>query len=162
MAGTHYELQLGAQQKIRDLDLDGISDSNVIVRKLPVERGADPYGGMMPDEKPCVFISPMGTVGDRGGTNVRDDADYPVLISILGVDNQDLEANHDRYTTWNRRIRGRLHNQRVVDTLTESQAHNWVCFVRSGPTVSPVAFWKGIWHSSLLLRCIVRENRGAV
>ena len=160
--GTHFELATGAQGRIVSLGLEGVAEKNITVRKLPVARGRGSRGELAEDEKPAIIISTMGTVGDRGGTNVRDDVDYPILISILASDNQDLEKNHDRYLTWARRIRGRLHNQRVVDSLAESMADNFNCIVRAGPTTVPTAFWSGIWHSSLLLRCYVRETRGAV
>lgn len=150
---THFQCLTTIQARIRSLALQDIKPENVVVRKIPTDRGW--CDGTQ--EYPGIIISGVGVESQSvtRGTNLRDDIEYPVFVSILAADNQDLESNYGKYLKWRQIINKSHRNQRLpgVDCVTQMK-------VQPGPITSPTKFWENEYHSSLVIRCLSREGRG--
>lgn len=153
-SAVHDQCLVAAQARIQALTLAGITSSNIIIRKIPTDRD---IGGDGTYDFPAIVISPLGIENQppSGGTNARDDVGYPVLISFLAADNQDLTTNRERYLKWRETVNRAFRSQRLTGV-----SEVYICRVQPGPIVSPAAFWKNVYHSSLLVQCISRETRG--
>jgi hypothetical protein len=151
---VHYACCTAAQAKIRSLSLTSIDNSDVIIRKLDSDRGAD--DGTY--DYPMIVISSFGveTLPKTGGTNARDEVIYPVVVTILAADNQDLSTNQNKYLLWRQKISRAFRNQNLTDV-----AEIYTVTVQPGPITSPQAFWeRNLYHSSLIIKCHSREIRG--
>lgn len=152
---THYLILEAVQSRIIALNLDEVG-ANVLIRKIPTERGNDDstYG------YPVIMVSPMGTEQLRGGTNVRDDVGYPVMISVLAKNNQDLtETNLNKYLLWRERISAAFRGDQQLQLQPGGiQVHK--TNVEPGPVLSPTAVWNNQYQCSLTVRCEARQARG--
>lgn len=152
-SSTHYQCVESAHARILLLTLPGLSNDDIQIRKLPIDRewedGTFNYPG--------IIVSSMGAESQspQQGTNVRDDIEYPVFVSILAAENQDLVANHDRYLIWRQRINKAFRQQKLPGVSCVVQ-----CKVQPFPIKSTNAFFNNVHHSSLLIRCVSRETRG--
>jgi hypothetical protein len=155
---VHKQLADSAQARIQALNLSGISADKVVVRKLPSDRDSFAQRGRLP--KPCILISTIGTEQVTTPIQQRDDVVYPLLISILAVDDQDLVSNHDKYLLWRQTIRRAFTNVPLANINATDVAH-YNCTVTPGSIVAPREFWKNIWHSGMIVRAICREPRGS-
>ena len=90
------------------LGVAGLGEDQVYTRKLPYGRNAT---------LPCVLVSLPLNLGERmvGGDNAREDVQYPVQISFLVVENQDLEADDDfdAVLVWREQLLLHYHNARL-------------------------------------------------
>ena len=151
---VHFACAQAVQAKIRSLSLTSIDNSDVIIRKLDSDRGTD--DGTY--DYPMIVISTFGieTMPNTGGTNQKDDVIYPVVVTILAADNQDLSTNQNKYLLWRQTINRALRNQNLSDV-----AEIYTVSVQPGPITSPNAFWeRNLYHSSLIIKCHSREIRG--
>lgn len=151
---VHFACAEAVQAKIRSLSLTSIDNSDIIIRKLDSDRGAD--DGTY--DYPMIVISTFGieTMPNTGGTNQRDDVVYPVVVTILAADNQDLSTNQNKYLLWRQKINRSLRNQNLSDV-----SEIYTVTVQPGPITSPNAFWeRNLYHSSLIVKCHSREIRG--
>lgn len=150
----HFLLLQAIQARIIAVNLADVG-SNVLIRKIPTERGHDsetyPY--------PAVIVSPLGTEQLPGGTNVRDDIGYPVLVSILAKNNQDLsETNLNKFLLWRELIAKAFRGDQQLVTGGDWNAHRTK--VEPGPVISPSAVWNNLFQCSLTIRCEARQTRG--
>jgi hypothetical protein len=154
VGSVHYRALLAAQARIQSLSLEGISSAHIIVRKLATDKD---IGSGLAVEYPAIVLAQLGIENQPpgGGTNLRDDVEYPVLIAILAADNRDLVANQGRYLKWREQINRAFRNQRLTGV-----PEVYTVRVQPGPIVSPSSFWQNIYHSSIVLRCVSRESRG--
>jgi len=106
------------------------------------------------------MVSPMGTEQLRGGTNKRDDIAYPVMISVLAKNNQDLtETNLNKYLHWRELISSAFRgDQQLVLAASAVSVHK--TNVEPGPVLSPTAVWNNQYQCSLTIRCEARQVRG--
>tara|TARA_R100000664_G_scaffold34243_1_gene55656 strand:+ start:12141 stop:12869 length:729 start_codon:yes stop_codon:yes gene_type:complete len=151
---VHFACAQAVQAKIRSLSLTSIDNSDVIIRKLDSDRGTD--DGTY--SYPMIVISTFGveTMPNTKGTNQKDDVIYPVVVTILAADNQDLSTNQNKYLLWRQTINRALRNQNLSDV-----AEVYTVSVQPGPITSPNAFWeRNLYHSSLIIKCHSREIRG--
>tara|TARA_R100001594_G_scaffold116052_1_gene150989 strand:+ start:10714 stop:11442 length:729 start_codon:yes stop_codon:yes gene_type:complete len=151
---VHYSCLTAVQAKIRSLSLTSIDNSDVIIRKLDSDRGAD--DGTY--DYPMIVISSFGieTLPKGGGTNKRDEVIYPVVVTILAADNQDLVTNQNKYLLWRQKISRAFRNQNLADV-----DEIYTVTMQPGPITSPQAFWeRNLYHSSLIIKCHSREVRG--
>lgn len=86
-ASTHYQILEAVQAKIVALSLTGQDSTRISIRDTPVlteeERNAGDW----------IVIVPFGAETNPGGTNARDEWQYPTLIAIVGRPNlQTLDA----------------------------------------------------------------------
>lgn len=150
---THYQILEAVQSRIIAVNLDEVG-ANVLIRKIPTERGNDDSTYSYP----VIMVSPMGTEQLRGGTNMRDDVGYPVLISILAKNNQDLtDTNLNKFLLWRERLSSAFRGDQQLQ-LTSLQVHK--TNVEAGPVLSPTAVWNNQFQCSLTIRCEARQVRG--
>jgi hypothetical protein len=150
---THYQILEAVQSRIIAVNLDEVG-ANVLIRKIPSERGNDDSTYSYP----VVMVSPMGTEQLRGGTNLRDDVGYPVLVSILARNNQDLtETNLNKFLLWRERLSAAFRGDQQLQ-LTSLQVHK--TSVEAGPVLSPTAVWNNQFQCSLTIRSEARQTRG--
>lgn len=144
---------LAVQTQIKALDLDDVAAASVVVQKVPWARdfsnGARTFPG--------IVICPWQTedMNPLAGTNRRDDVGYPVLVSIVARDNQDLTGNLATYLLWREKIARHFRNQRLLGVPEIIKAIPIPLNV-----VLPEAFVKGVFHSAIVFRFISRESRG--
>ena len=138
------------QAKIAGLSLPGIDGDRIVVRKVPDDRNLS---------KPAIVIAPFQreSLAPVEGTNARDDVGYPILVAAMDGDNQHPTSNHNRNLLWRERIRRAFHNQRLagVDEIINTT-------VEPLPITDATAwFERNTFVTTLLVRCISRELRGA-
>jgi hypothetical protein len=150
---VHYRCLDAVRSRILLCDLDGLADASVVIRQLPSDRGFD--DGTY--DLPGIVISQIGVENQSPGegTNVRDDVQYPVTITILAAGNQDLVTNQEKYLKWREQINRALRNQRLTGVNEVYRVT-----VTPGPITSPNAHWNNYYHSQLIVRCVSREVRG--
>lgn len=150
----HYLLLQAIQARIIAVNLTDVG-SNVLIRKIPTERGQD-VGTLT---YPAVIVSPLGTEQLPGGTNARDDIGYPVLVSILATNNQDLTSNNlNKFLLWREQISKAFRGDQQLVTGGDWNAHRTK--VEPGPILSPSAVWNNLYQCSLTVRCEARQTRG--
>jgi hypothetical protein len=150
---VHYRCLDAVRSKILLCNLEDLADASVVIRQLPSDRGFD--DGTY--DLPGIVISQIGVENQNPseGTNIRDDVQYPVTITVLAAGNQDLVTNQEKYLKWREQINRALRNQRLtgVDEV-------YKVTVTPGPITSPNAAWNNYYHSQLIVRCVSREVRG--
>lgn len=150
----HFLLLQAIQARIIAVGLAEVG-SNVLIRKIPTERGLD-SGQIV---YPAVIVSPLGTEQLPGGTNVRDDVGYPVLVSVLAANNQDLtENNLNKFLLWRELIAKAFRGDQQLVTGGDWNAHKTK--IEPGPVISPSAVWNNLYQCSLTIRCEARQTRG--
>ena len=150
---THYQCLIAVQARLRMINLPEIDDQNILVRKLPVSRQSPfEFNGST-----CIMVAPPGVEGqsDSAGTNARDDIVYPVVVTILKKNNQELVGGLSTELLWRQNINKAFRQQHLPGV-------NCVYRVRitPGPIVDQRAFWDGKYHSSFVIQCVSREGRG--
>lgn len=156
-----YECLLAVQSEIQGLNFGGSSppqSSSIIVQKLPWAKRF-----LLPSTDPDYLPSPgiiicqwnRETMDPSEGTNIKDDVGYPVLVSIVAKDQQNLTAHQEDYLGWRQQIARHFRNQRLngVDEV-------YVCEVQPNIVTLPEAFLQNIYHSALVLNFTSREVRG--
>ncbi len=110
-ASVWYDILTRIQSLIQGLDLSGLSDANVKVRKLPKV-------GESIDTLPCVLVSPGDSPEDVERLSFEDDSGvsvrYPADIVIVAAGNRDFSSNLDLYAGWRQSIR-RLFQDDALD-----------------------------------------------
>lgn len=95
------------QAGIQNLNLANITNSQIIVAKTPHDSHLS---------YPAIAITPYFSehIDAKAGTNLRDEIDYPVLVSILAADNRDQQTDFSQHLLWRETIRKAFHNKRLV------------------------------------------------
>lgn len=152
---VHWRCLNAVVNSVRAMQLAGLQASSVMLLKVPTAVSL----GVAEVPLPSVLVSPYGPehMNRLQGTNVRDDVEYPVLVSIVDRDNQDPAANNlAQYLDWRQAIARAFRNQ-SLPAVPEVIG----CWVEPNAVVQPESWMKGFFHSSLLLWFISREPRGA-
>jgi hypothetical protein len=148
-----YQCILAAAVRVRALSLPHLANQSIVSYEVPWSRlfeGDDPRLPL-----PGIICCPIGSERKRLADNMRDDVEYPVLISIIARNNQELGTFLPRFTLWREMLMRAFHEgklpgvQSVIRTVVEP-----------GTIVLPEPFLKSIWHSALVVRCTSRERRG--
>lgn len=152
-----WRAMLAAQARIQGMALSGIVNGSIVIQKEPWERafGSDRIGQYA---LPGIIICPFGKeqMLPTEGTNVRDDVGYPILVSILASNNQDLSTNNQPlYLKWREQIARAFRNQRLPGILEIYRVA-----VEPAAISLPAAFLANYYHSALVLRATSREVRG--
>lgn len=112
-----------------------------------------------PQGMPAVFVCPVGQTAIVGGTNERDDIDYPVTIFV--VDRIDQKGNAgelmDAALYWREQIRKEFIHQRLASGSTQLA---YICRVNPAPVVDPGFTDYKLLVEPLVLSFISRESRG--
>lgn len=146
---VHYACALQVQSDIQGMDLEGLSDANVLVQKVPDYREANA-------SLPAVILSTNDRETSTPATNRRDDVGYPVRVSLLSASDNNVTLNHARMAMWRQRISRQFRNQGLsgVDGV-------WTCNVEQAANFDRAWFNYHMDNSQLVLRFISREFRGA-
>ena len=147
MADVVFKQCLDAvQDGIRGLDLSGIK-SNVLLRKVPFDKDA---------KFPAVFVYPLPErINPTAGTNLRDQIEYGVGVTIARVSKNDLTEFFNTMLKWREQIRSKFIHQRLSG-VTEVNT----CRVEPGEVVLPAAIVKLHEVGFLVVRCMAWETRG--
>jgi hypothetical protein len=137
------------QTQLRALDLTGIADANIVIRKRPTQRALPAMPGILI----CPWGSP--TIDRSAGTNERDDIEYPVLIATVNVNAMSQTDNVSRNLGWHEDIRQEFINQRLSGVTSVS-----ACFVDPRDSFDPSAFDNSTDLGWMILRFLSREVRG--
>lgn len=149
----HFACLTAVQARLRLCDLDGIDNEDIVIRKLPSDRGTS----FEVNGESTIIISPPGVEGqsDSAGTNLRDDIEYPVIVTILRADNQDLESDLNLGLLWREKINQAFRQQRLPGVPSVYKVR-----IQPGPVTDQAAFWNNRYHSSFIIRPVSREGRG--
>lgn len=135
---------------VQSLNLAGINAGNIHIVKV--------FGSaeeLLPT-LPGVLIAPRET-GDvaQGGTNVRMDVGYLVVVGLFAEDGEDQSVNFDRNLRWSERIRRKFVDQRLPGAPSV-----FSCRLESSEIVDRKRWLsRGLWSSVLGLRFLSRESR---
>ena len=139
--------------RIQLLTLKDVPADHILWMKVLSDRKRD-----TPEEGyPLILVVPFGSEQERGGWNVADDIQYPILVVIADKDNQDQNKNRTKYFTWRKKIYAAFRHQRL----------SGVGGAINDMTVSPQSIVDaGAWLqastfiSSLVITVSSRESRG--
>ena len=150
MPATLTSIMNSVQSGIRGLALDGINPDNVVIGKVPTDRK-----GLLP-ALPGILIAPYGNTTIIGGTNLRDDVSYPILIAMLQAGNTSQTENRDRALQWSESIARKFRKQRL-----EGVADVYACQIVSDVKFdSTFLFTANIDVNVIQLQFLNREARG--
>lgn len=155
---VYEQILTAVQAAVQNLDLTGVSDSNVMLLKVPTDRIRD-----LPSTRfPAVIVAPTESIRYDAGTNRRDDIIYPVLVAAVAADNQDQTSLRARYLKWSQDVRRRFHlpAQGTVEDPFASITEVVSCEVDPRPVVDPPNWIAAnLWVSGWVLRVRTRESR---
>ncbi len=155
LESLHVRCLAAVQARISSLSLGGLPAGNVVIRKLPIDRGLGTSGGV---GLPAIVLSPRrAAMPPATGTNGLDDVDYDVLVAIFDRDNQEpTQALHlDRHLLWREQIARAFRNQRLTGVPQVINAA-----VEPAEGMLEEAWKHEMMVSALLLRFTSRETRG--
>lgn len=148
-----YRCLLAAQTVIQSLSLLGVG-GNVIVRKLPLDRG---LGAGRLNSLPAVLLTPeRESMNPAAGVTGLDDVVYGVRVTVIAADNQEstLAANLDIYSLWREQIARAFRNQRLSGVPEVINA-----YVDPAEPLDFDAWQDNLYVAALLLRFVSREPR---
>lgn len=150
MASVYTNILNAVCSEIQSLQLEGISPANVVIGKVPTDRQ-----GLLPS-LPGILIAPFGSSTIVGGSNLRDDIAYPVLIALLQASNTSQTENRDRALLWSESISRAFRNQRLADVPTVN-----TCRLKSDTKFNASQFFTAnLDVNVIVLQFENRETRG--
>jgi hypothetical protein len=135
--------------------LDGngtqLPTSQVYSRKLPTDRG------LVLPAVICSLVPIPETIAIA--TNAQDDIGYPVMVTVVAANNQDLTVE-DWELTWRQTIRDTFRNKRPADLVSAlSQPLKW-CLWEPAPVLDNTLFQQAnLFVSAAVIRVVTREAR---
>lgn len=144
-----YRILTAVQARVQGLALTGVTSSNIVVRKVPTDRGVT---------LPGIIICPIKeSTPANEGVQALDDVLYPVLIVCSESDNQEstLAANMNRHTLWRQTIRRAFSSNPRLTGVSEVINAS----VEPSDLCSFEAWNKNKWASGLIVRFRARETR---
>ena len=142
------QILLAVQSRIQSLNLTGVVNTSVVVRKIATDRDVP---------RPAICISELRQQWptDRG-TNSRDDGTYQVVVAMYDADNQDptYNVNLGQWQLWRQQIRRAFINQSLpVATV-------YRVLVEPGESYDLTAWKNQYFAAAIILNCFSREPRG--
>jgi hypothetical protein len=133
---------------IEALSLSGVTNANIKKQWRPrlAEDDTAPLITVCP--APLPELMPSHLTG-------TDHIGYPVLVSILDHNNDDLDLNLQRNLLWRERIVSEFRHQGL-----SSVAEVLTCTVEHQAVINPSWYEKGVWYSAFVLRYLARVPRG--
>lgn len=135
---------------IQGLDLEGVDDANVNVRKSVDVLDLNRPNVQVTTPRPEIMRH-------DDGTNAQDDVVYPVLVTLVDADNQNQHLHFGTYLNWRERIAAHFRHQPLSGVSGVSTCHVEPLDIVDEKT------WlseKKLWVSGLLLLFSAREDRG--
>lgn len=148
--GAEYEhyIIVKVRDEIRDLNLIGISDANIVVRKVWKRDALN---------TPNIQIT-MPTHEDMprmAGTNFRDDVVYRVMVAMTDKDNRNQTIHRTDYLQWRQSIARHFRCQPLAN-----HRQIYTCEVTPVSLMEPKHWQDGYWVGRILLNFYSREERG--
>lgn len=138
----------------KGLNLAGFDPSNIVIQKEPWARDWTNDVRQFPGLVVCTWGSEGAAA--TAGTNLRDDIDYPVLVSIFDRNNEDNSTNNmKKYLRWREQV-SRHFRYRPLKAVPEIIKAP----VTPLPVVLPDAYVSGVLHTAMVFRFTSREVRG--
>lgn len=164
-----FDLMTAVQSSIVNRGLVGVSSANVLIQKVPTTKPS--LAPNTPADYPVILVAPFGPEGldPNGGTTIRDDVIYKLIVAVLAKDGLDQSANFNQYLTWRQSIRSLFHNQPLPNQVTSivngtsygSGQLAWHILVLPLDIVDREQwFGRNTFASGLVLQCTSREARG--
>lgn len=129
---------------IEGLDLTGIEDTEVTLRKLYRDGDSIQRG---------VSVCPVPE-REAPGTNVRDDYGYGFLIVMCQGTGHGMSDDIDKVTLWRQSIKRAFNNKRLTGV-----SECYICTFEAGDTFMPREYQGSRDVSSFVVRCWCREPR---
>lgn len=151
-----YQCCYAVQTVIRSLDLDGITDVNVVdPRWIPrMLTGVDSAS------LPKVLIAPWDRESFPGILNNKDDIGLCVVVVFVDAQNQGIATNFNRNTMWRWRVLSAFRFQPLAGVAPAYCAYN--CVPEPDVHINPEWFSKNYFVSALGLRFTTRTTRGLI
>lgn len=137
-----YRALVAVRDVIQGLSLSGIDNNDIVWRKVPWDREID---------HPGIIVSPTKEAL-QPASNLRDDVDYPIMVTMIRVSNQHFTGGMDVFTLWRQQIRRAL-NRKALSGVPEV----YTTRVEHGSVILPEAFSRMYDVGALLVHCIARE-----
>lgn len=136
---------------LQGLDLEGIADNEIKVRKFPWDDTTPPHKG--------ITVSWEEEM-EGSGTNCRDDIGYPMTVTLCQGTGKGWSDDMDRITTWRQAIRQRFLNARL-DGVSVTGVSPLPCKVKHGKPELPEKYKKNYDVSQLVIIAWFRESRAS-
>ena len=146
---TYEAIKAGVNLAIQGMGLPGITSANVVVGKVARDRK-----DLLPN-LPGILIANYGNKAPVGGTNLRDDIPYQVLIAAVQASNQDQLLRADLITYWIEKIGSYFRKQPFPSVPSV-----YTCDVMQDVNFDVGSFGNNVDVSLLVLKFISRESRG--
>ena len=150
MASIQKQCEDAIVTVIQDLNLTGITDSEIMARRSPWKEGTPPH----PHGRGFVIhpVSPTKSIG----TNVREDVGYGVGIFLAWPSDQSGTSNRDTVPLWLETVFDKIVEDRISITLTGGTflTVTW----EFGQLQIPKEFF-AYETSQMVARCWVRRTR---
>lgn len=134
---------------IKGLNLDGVADNEVVLRKFPWDDTHPPLKG--------VTVS-WDKEREAPGTTCRDDIGYPCFVTMVQGSDKGWTNHIDRITQWRESVRRAFHNQRLLNVSSTGTNH-LICKVLHSAIELPDKYRNNFDVSQLLVMCWFRESR---
>jgi len=143
-----YYILISIRDELRDLNLTGISDKNINVRKV--------WDGTLQNTPNVqVTIPTHEQMPKYDGTNYRDDVVYQVMVTITDKKNRNPTLHRAAYLQWREDISRHFRCQPLSGQRTVFD-----CEVTPGDVRDRKQWANGFWVSRILLRFYSKETRG--
>lgn len=134
---------------IKAMDLTGIADDEVKMRKVPWDDTHPPIKG--------ITISWDDEV-EGSGTNCRDDIGYPIFVTMVEGTGKGWSDDVNRIAQWRETIRHTFLNARLTN-VSATDVSPLTCKVRHGKPELPDKYKKNYDVSQLIIVAWFREPR---
>lgn len=163
MATSHWlKLLESAQTSIRDLNLTGLADANVLIQPMAWEV-ADVVTSL-----PAVVLSPLIDATPNEGTNVSDDISYLILVAIMASKAaiRDSASSSwdiwDRALVWREEIIDQFINYRMLGPSPGNEVLSDITTIQPNPVVEvPAWFADEAYLSTFAIVAKKRKERRA-
>ena len=139
---------------IAGLELSGVSESNILICKLP----SIDDKGFIDGDPPYILITPSVEAYTGTGSTNASDIVYEVPVAIFAQDDRDQTANIELFLKWREEIRRTFHNKTLTG-ISSSFAVQHQVTVDPLYSFDPTAWNEtGVWFSPMALKIKMREQ----
>lgn len=146
----HERLIQAVKARLLLLTFSGLSSASIVDRMIAVD---------LKEHRPALPAILIGIVGKEsftsGGTNRRDEVDYPVGVMILAADNVNMQTNRPTYLKWREQIIRSLQNFRP-STVSECNK----TYIVTDPIIPVGQWYSGKVVSAVIVHGVCWQTRG--
>ena len=155
MPSRHAAIRDGVLDVIKRLNLSGITASNIVARKVPVDRDLKTDNSTLPAIVVCAYGTETEP-GDAVSAALTDSFGYPVTVVIHEASNQAYTAD-DTALMWREQIVDAFHKRKLLSTAYSSIYKTTVEF----GSIIDLAAWKdmNLALSFLTIRAFMYRDR---